>query len=36
MRHHRRAGGLAPAAGIGLKPQHYRDIHASPPALGFL
>lgn len=36
MHHRRRAEGLAPAAGIGLKPQHYRDIHAGQPDIGFL
>jgi uncharacterized protein len=36
MRPIRRATGLAPAAGIGLKPHHVRDILASLPDLGFL
>jgi uncharacterized protein len=36
MRPIRHAAGLAPAAGIGLKPQHYRDIHAALPDIGFL
>jgi uncharacterized protein (UPF0276 family) len=36
MRHMRPAAGLAPAAGIGLKPRHFRDIDASLPEIGFL